>query len=281
MQLKILNYEFSIKHMNKRNSRKKKEENFKHLFKNCKCYFEEFKDETNSKDTFLEDNFILNIVPGGRNGGNDKNIIEIFYGVGYLNTYNHLTKKWEPIKSYGATLMYQMFENGFTSVTLFPSKSKKISPNEEFIYLDFIKNSNKLKSKKTIKKHYKYLLAYMESTNIDGEPNLFQKFRVWKLRFFKELVLNGKVQPSLLSKRLTQSIHFIFNVCLSGLLIAVFLYFQKNPVDYSNELLKTKITTDSIQNIILNKKNENLIKSINLIEQKVNSIDSTMNKINN
>lgn len=264
--------------MNNRNSREKKEANFKHLFDNCKAYFEEFKNETNLKDTFLEDTFMLNTIPGGRNGGNNKNIIEIFYGQGFLLTYNHITEKWEPIKSYGATLMYQMFENGFTSITLFPSKSEKISPNEEMIYLDFLKDSSKLKSKKTIKKHYKYLLAYMEVTNIDGKPSLIQQFRVFKLRFFKQLVIDGKIQPSLSSKRLSQSIHFIINVSLSGLLIAIFLFFQKNPVDSSNELLKKGITSDSIQNVMTNKKNDSLIKKVNLIEKKLLSIDSIVSK---
>lgn len=264
--------------MNERTSREKKEENFKHLFNNCKAYFEEFKAETYTKDSFLEDNFILNIVPGGRNGGNDKNIIEVFYGTGHLNTYNHLTEKWESVKSFGATLMYQMFENGFTSITLFPSKSEKISPNEELIYLDFLKDSNTLKSKKTIKKHYKYLLAYMESTNIDGKPNAIQKFRVFKLRFFKQLVINGKIQPSVFSKRLTQSIHFIINIGLSGLLVATFLFFQKNPVESSNELLNKGIRSDSIQNIVTNKQADSLIKKLNLIDKKLNSIDSIAKK---
>jgi hypothetical protein len=85
---------------------------FEEFSKNSDKIFEKFKKA--EKNTFFEDYYMLCVAPGGRNGGTDQELFEIFYGarpVGRKIKYknNTVLDKGQIVDviERGVTLLYQ------------------------------------------------------------------------------------------------------------------------------------------------------------------------------
>ena len=245
-----------------RNKRQKKFRDFNKFYNTCEDLFKEFENNDKSSE-FFRNNYILNIVPGSRHGGNDKRTVEVFYGSRPFDFINEGNRRWKTITEYGATLLYEQFDKGFVIISFYPAKTENLKQEEDFITYKFLTKPKKLLKKSYLKKHYRRLVAYMESTSIDGQPSLKQKLLVWSMKFFKPMVVNKQARKSKFRKYYSEILKYTLTVGLSGFLIFLITLYKDNS-------LKDEIKT-SIQ---IQEKNSTLLDSINNNLKKLNK-DST------
>lgn len=97
-----------------------------------------------TKDKRLADLYSFYVKPGGRYGGFDKKIVEIFYGSRPIGSITKIVDGFKPIrtleKAYGATLQYQRTDDGQVLCILIPASSENFHHPEDFIILDVISN---------------------------------------------------------------------------------------------------------------------------------------------
>lgn len=110
-------------------------------------------------------------------------------------------------------------ETGYISIFLYGAKTDTRCPIEDAIVL-----KSCISPKKLLKSSFKHelwnnLLAYMECTSLDGNPNKCQSIRVFKLRLLKSMVVDGKSISSQFSRDLQKAIFYILNIGLSGCLL--------------------------------------------------------------
>ncbi len=253
---------------------------FEQFSENSNTIFEKFKKE--EKNTFFEDYYMLCVVPGGRNGGIDKNLFEVFYGaraIGRKTEYKDDKRIVKTILERGVTLRYQLFDNGYYSITFFPASTENQRPIEDFIYYRFSKNTSNLLNEKTLKKHWKYFIAYMHLTSLDGSPNLFQRLRIFKLRYFHHLVINEKIQTKKFLKQLKTILNYVLTVGLSGgllFLITLWSNDQSGEInqlkDEVNELKTEYLLSEKVDYKVFDITTTELEQEINSLKRKSDSL---------
>jgi len=266
---------------------------FAEFYANCKEIFKFVieKDETHSD---FQKFYSFYISPGSRMGHVDKRVIEIFYGnrpFDTKKTFEFPNVRKEILTEHGATLTYSQLDNGTVLITLYPAGTENFKVSEDFIILDFLNNTTKLKSTNEIKRHWNYFIAYMHVTCLEGTPHFIHKFRVWKLRTFHQIAENKIVHKSKFNQALGSTIKTIFTVGLSGFILFFFSQLISNKENthivshlYSISEKQTKIInilnkndTNShfynlSKNLLLINDNLNIIKSNIIYQKKKNSL---------
>ncbi len=196
--------------------------------------FKKFKDEAENifrtiaendhSHKHLDEVFSLYIAPGGRMGGSDEKVIEVFYGsrtIGRVTTIgeNFQQRRRREVEN-GAALHYSLTDAGNVVCTLYPAKSDNRRPIEDSILFEYIKSPSSLRKKAT--SHWKAFLSYMEVTCLDGNPSLIQQSRVIYLRNFKQCIIDNTVQARKVSVLLKEVFKYVLTIGLSGFLILVF-----------------------------------------------------------
>lgn len=163
----------------------------------------------------------FHVAPGGRAGGLDTRIIEIFYGAKPCDYERKIDHNFQIsdnlLMERGATLAYYRKDNGNILCYLFPAASKNGGPEERQILVGEIQNIEKFNL--IIKKHLMLLLSYMHVTSLEGSPTAFDKFKIAKLRFFSSLLINGTFESSKCRRLLQRVFELTITVGLSGSLI--------------------------------------------------------------
>lgn len=215
--------------MNPRNERIK---DFDHFRDNAKNIFEAFaqKDRSNER---LHNLFSLCICPGGRDGGRNEKVVEVFYGNRPIGKTTQVDSNFQTITrletAHGATLAYFRTDDGHVICNLYPAKSENQKPFEEVILLDYIKSPSTLSKK--AKSHWNMFISHMEDTCIDGEPSLIQKLQVFYLKNFKQCVVNKTLQDKRTTKLFKEISKYVLTIGLSGFLILVFTLFKEDIDD--------------------------------------------------
>lgn len=206
--------------------RQKRYMSFEQFYEESKSLFELYAKSTKSER--LNKLYSFHITPGGRFGGVDKKVIEIFYGSWPFSSVTRIGSDSQRIRkierAHGATLEYQRTDDGQVICSLIPASSENYHHPEDFILLDVVKNPAKLIKKS--RWHWRFFQAYMESTCLDGEPNLLQKTYVAYLRNFKECVVNGALQKRKVTKFFCEIAKYTVTVGLSGFIILVITWFK-------------------------------------------------------
>lgn len=178
----------------------------------------------------LDNLYSLCICPGGRFGGSNKKEVEIFFGNRPFDSVTEIGENLQKINkletAHGATLSYQRTDDGQVLCTLSPAASENYRPKEDFIFLGIVKDPAELKKKS--KRHWKIFLAYMESTCLDGKPNLCQKARVFYLRNFKESVVQKTLQRRPASVVSGEILKYTATVGLSGFVILLVTWVKES-----------------------------------------------------
>ena len=204
--------------------------------------FDEFRE--NAKESFgayaksdssnerLDKLFSLCICPGGRDGGLNKKIVEVFYGNRPIDSVEEVGENWQTITrletAHGATLSYFRTDDGHVICNLYPAKSENQRPLEEVILLDYLSDPRLLKDRSKL--HWKMFVAYMESTCIDGAPNILQRLRVFYLRNFKRYVQDKIVKSRKAVDLIKELSKYVLTVGLSGFII-LFVTIIKDGLD--------------------------------------------------
>lgn len=267
--------------------REKRKEDFKKFRENSEEIFKTF--NSAEKNTFFQDYYMLCVAPGGRNGGTDQDLFEVFYGsrlIGRKIQYDENNVldngKLVSVAERGVTLLYQQFDNGYYSVTLTPASTDNQKPTEELIFFKFSKRTSNLLKKRVLKRHWRYFISYMHLTSIDGAPNFWQRMRVFKLRYFHHIVIRQKVEPIRALSHLRKIFHYVLTVGLSGGLLFLITYLGDNQKDEINRI-KDDIKAIKTELILSNKvDSETFMSKMNEINSEIlfleNKCDSLQNK---
>lgn len=172
------------------------------------------------------------VAPGGRNGGIDDRLVDVFYGhrpIGvkrYIGSNLQIQDKTE-IEN-GCQISFHHLINGKTFVTLYPCNSETFKFAEDFIILDFINNPKKLYKKRIQKKYCKFLNSYMAVTCSENLATPFDRLIVFYLRSFKQLCIKNTVQRSKFFKILKKVLTIVFTVGFSGFCLAFIPFFSNS-----------------------------------------------------
>jgi hypothetical protein len=186
----------------------------------------------------LEETYPFYVVPGGRNGGHDRRVVEIFYGRRPFEQVRELVQQERSLPALrdrllsesGATLLYQRWDNGTVLCTLHPAHSENYRRREEAIVLAVIRNTHVLTGVPTLERHWRAFMSYMQYTALDGEPSATDRLRVWWLLSTRRLVINKTAEVARFWVVAGQLAFFSATVGLSGFLLAfVQWWFAKNP----------------------------------------------------
>lgn len=236
---------------------------FEQFHQASKDLFEEHAKST--KDKRLADLYSFYVRPGGRYGGFDKKIVEIFYGSRPIGSITKIVDGFKPIrtleKAHGATLQYQRTDDGQVLCILIPASSENFHYTEDFIVLDIV--SSPIKLTKKSKWHWILFQAYMESTCLDGKPNYLQKILTAYLRTFKEYVVNNTLQKRKSTRFFYDITKYALTIGLSGFVIFLITWFKESRSD--NQVVE---------------KQQEVLKIFNDISNSAREISDTSIKIN-
>lgn len=204
---------------------------FEQFHQASKGLFEGYANAT--KDKRLAELYSFYVRPGGRYGGSDKKIVEIFYGSFpfgvYIKNANNINPTRTLEKAHGATLQYQRTDDGQVLCTLVPASSENFHYSEDFIILDIIRNPDELIKKS--KCHWVLFQAYMESTCLDGKPNYYQKILTTYLRTCKEYVVNNTLQKRKSTRLVYDITKYALTIGLSGFVILLITWVKESESD--------------------------------------------------
>lgn len=167
----------------------------------------------------FEAEYVLNICPGSRRGGRDKAVVEIFWGARPFD-FETTPRTWSAMTEYGASLVFLRNDNGFVTVYLYPAHTDNQKPVETAIIVIKRLNPLKLRRQSIIKSLWDDFMAYMEVTSLDGDPSIWQRFRIWQLRTSRRLILDTQITSTRLSKWAERMLFWFVTVGCSGIIVA-------------------------------------------------------------
>lgn len=228
------------------------------------------------------------VAPGGRNGGIDDRLVDVFYGhrpIGvkrYIGSNLQIQDKTE-IEN-GCQISFHHLINGKTFVTLYPCNSETFKFEEDFIVLDFLSDPRKLFKKRIQKKYCNFLNSYMAVTCSENLASLSDRLTVFYLRNFKQLCINNRVQRSKFFKKITKVLKIIFSVGFSGFCLT-FIPFFSNSKQLNELTNEVKEINQQIQQMeaIQNELNSKIDFSDNIIqvsdEELADNLNSELDEI--
>jgi hypothetical protein len=209
---------------------------FDRFYDSCETIFTNLRDN-DSRAIIFQNEYMLCICPGSRAGGDEKRVVEIFWGA---RAYEFETKgkQWKSYKETGATLFFYRNDTGDITVSLYPAKTEFRQPIENHIALYEWLNPKKLNNKAFIQSLWNDFIAYMECTSLDGKPTFYQRLRISYLRNFKHLVIDNKWRPTKFSEFTKDVFKWVLTVGLSGIIIYVLTQVTQPPTTETEIQLK-------------------------------------------
>lgn len=268
-------------------TRQEKYNEFQKFIKNSENDYKEISSKSR-KFADLNNLYGFHVAPGGRNGGIDDRLVDVFYGhrpIGvkhYVGSNFQIQNKTE-IEN-GCQISFHHLINGKTFVTLYPCNSETFKFAEDFIILDFINNTKKLCKKRIQKKYCKFLNSYMAVTCSENLATPFDRLIVFYLRSFKQLCIKNTVQRSKFYKILKKALTIIFTVGFSGFCLAFIPFFSnsKQLNELTNEVKEINQQLQQIE-IVQNELNSKIDFSGNIIkvsdEELADNLDSELDEI--
>jgi hypothetical protein len=177
------------------------------------------------RDYGISPPIMVTIRPGGRKGGRDKRLIEIFFGlvpyesIGYEDRGLAKDASFEGPRTLleaGPCLVYQRADTGDVYCILQPANTDESKVDEDMVILDIVRKPCKLNS--LAHSHWRDLLAYKECTSINGSPSCLQRLRCAYLRHFRNYGRNRKFQPAKVPKWIGQLLVITSSFALGGLI---------------------------------------------------------------
>lgn len=210
----------------------------------------------------------LCIAPGGRMGGIDKRQLEVFFGQRQYDVQekygDNLRRSQRLLTERGATLEYVQDDLGRVHCCLYPAASEGMKPLEDFIQLPMIDDPKRLSSDRDVRRHFRYLVAYMQCTSLDGEPRLAERLLVGWLRVTRTCGIDGRMQMPRIKSAFHEIVKFGLTVGLSGFLLAFVVW------AYSR---------GETQNVFVTGESSELTQERALINQKLDQQSDLLNKI--
>lgn len=185
--------------------------------------------EQDSRHKSLERFYAFYVLPGGRRGGHDKRVFEVFYGNSPFERVIELTQedgtfpKISPklLNAHGATLLYERGDDGVVLCTLYPAGTENYRRRENAIILDIIRGTHVLTGAPFLERHWRFFMSYMQYTSLDGEPTVDDRLRVWWLLSTRRLIIGDKAEVAKIWTVAARLLAFSATVGLSGFLLLI------------------------------------------------------------
>lgn len=254
------------KHEQKLDKIKKHEDAFREFYNSAKDIFSKLQKSDPLSQPF-EDRCILQVCPGSRAGGNNPDVIEVFWGG---QAVKRIDKKngSKLLTESGVTLFFYLLPDGHVTITLYPAQTEAIRPLEDCILLHrFIKATWLLKEKNQ-KSLWRDFMAYTECTSLIGTPSIWQRLRIFWLKYSCPLCIDGVQQSIRAHMHFQKIVTFVLTVGLSGfLLLAVQQCHKEKEKDYSPLIEQTNKGIEDVQ-----KGQDEILKEIHSISANIDSL---------
>lgn len=166
--------------------------------------------------------------PGGANGGIDDRLVEAILGEKPFDATRDFSRRGpggQPStrvhSERGASLAYEYQDTGRVLVFLYPATTKRRRPLEDFIILAELGSPARLARPRVLRRHLRWLAAYMASTSLDGAITLPQCVRVGWLWLWHRRYEHRRLRPRRLWIGLGWLVKWVAMVALSGSLLYV------------------------------------------------------------
>jgi hypothetical protein len=222
-----------------------KRNDFDEFYDKSEKIFKDLRDNDKRADKF-ESEYMLSVCPGSRNGGTDKRVIEVFWG---LRQYDFETqgRNWKALTETGSSLLFYRNDTGDITISIYPAYTEQRKPFETSITLHIWLDPNRLKREKFVLTLWNDFMAYMECTSLDGNPTIWQRLRISYLRTFKHLVIDNKWMPTKFSNRRNKILDFLLTVGLSGFVFFLITFFSQ-PSETKIET-QLKMVNKNLENV--------------------------------
>lgn len=264
------------KHEQKFEEIKKYENDFREFYNNANEIFGKLQ-KSDSSSQFFKDTCSFHVCPGSRAGGNNPDVVEIFWGA---HPVKRIDKKnnFKLVTEDGVTLMFYLLPDGHVTITLYPAKNELMRPIEDCIIVYRHVKANWLLKANNMKPLWHYFMAYTECTSLIGTPSIWQKLRIFWLKYTRTLYVGDVQQPIRGLQHLRKIVTFALTVGLSGFLLVSIQQCQKETVeDYSPLIKQTNQYIEEAQKVqsellketqLINANIDSLIKSVSHIQKK-------------
>jgi hypothetical protein len=179
---------------------------------------------------FLAGAYGFHVVPGGREGADSRQLLEVYYGqrpaeqvTGSQSQSGQRGSSPVPRRMLateaGAGLRYQKTDHGTVLCLLEPARSQGFERPESLIVLARIKEPRSLTGKPILERHWRSLVSYFEFSSIDGDPGISDRIRVCWLLFTRPLVIDGKAQQPRIIQVGGQILKWVVTIGLGGALL--------------------------------------------------------------
>ena len=216
---------------------------FAEFQENGRIIFQQFSDE-DKKYSHFKVTHMLNICPKGRCGGINDSLFEVFYGSSIIGVEKKIDVNFREADQFntetGATLSFQLTDTGYVMIWIYPPHTDKMRPIEDAICYEEHLHPAKL-TPTFLKKCWNAFNIYMENYSVDGNPSFVEKVRLWRLKFFKHLIINNIYQDRKITTSFKQIAHYVLTVGLSGFLIWLFTIYPQNKNIQPDNSYKTEL----------------------------------------
>lgn len=188
------------------------------------------------RSVFFETHYSLCVVPGGSAGGNDRRVLEVFFGNRPIDVVNDLRcgpggglpiRNTRFVTERGARLHYVRTDRGKVLCLLYPAVTDVSRSEEDAIVLEEIGSPNLLTGKPALARHWADMISYFECTSVDGRPTVLDRWRISWLRLTRKTIVDGKSNPSKIRVWLKNGAIWVPMVGFSGALVALWQYLSK------------------------------------------------------
>lgn len=225
---------------------KKQEVAFRHFYNNSNKIFNTLQEADSSSHAF-KDRCMLQVCPGSRVGGDNPDVIEVFWGnqpVKRIDKHNG----FEILIEGGVTLLFNLLPDGHVFITLYPAKTKVMRPIEDSILLHRCHKATWLLKERNVRSLWRDFMAYSECTSLIGTPSICQRIRMFWVKYSRPMCIEGIQQPIRGLQHLRKVFSFALTVGLSGfLLVCVQQCNNKDVTDYSPLIEQADVPMKSVQ----------------------------------
>ena len=195
----------------------------------------------------FKDKCALNVCPGSRAGGDNPDVIEVFWGYQPVKRIDK-NNGFEILTEDGVTMLFNLLPDGHVFITLYPAKTKVMQPIEDSILLHRFHKATWLQKERNEKALWRDFMAYTECTSLIGTPSIWQRLRMFWVKYSRPVCIDGILQPIKGLQHLQKVLYFVLTVGLSGFLLVVVQQCHKEEAkDYSPLIEQTNTTIDDIQ----------------------------------